>query len=152
MPIDSAIAEAVRAYVTVPAHVAAIASACTYDLLYGPTYTARPEAGWEAFDGDNVATYPEDVEGEPVAVYGAPADVLRDWIGEALPSALYVDPECGAVMESEPEGEWLNGDTLEPCEPDDDGAEWFEPSPYYALDCDAVKRALFGETFARHFA
>lgn len=140
--------------VDVPAHIAACASACRYDLLYGPSFARIPPAGIEAFTVDDYATFRadlEDSEGEITETYVGPiGDALREFI-DSLPSQLFYDPDCEDVMTSEPEGEYLDGETLEPCDSDAEGAQYFEPSEYYELGRHEIVQALFGETIAKEF-
>lgn len=151
------IAEAVRDHIAVPPHVRACAGACQYDLLYGPSWSAIPSSGIEAFTADHLATYRadlEDMESDGATLtetyVGPVGEALRAFL-EVLPSTLYVDDDCGICMESEPEGEFIDGETFEPCDESDEGAIYCEPSPFYALDGREIVEALFGRTIAREF-
>ena len=141
--LSKMILEAVRETVTVPAHVAACASAVRYDLMHGPAWARVPSAGIEAFTADHFATYAEDledVEGELVQVWdSAISDTLRAFI-DGLPT-LYAG-EDGYVSEYEPQGEWLEGE-------DGEEDEWIEPEVYAELDRRTIVHALFGDTIAK---
>lgn len=145
---------AIAEHFTVPDHIRACANSCRYDLLYGPTRSRIPAAGIESYTDDDIATYADDLElsegdTETETYTGPVGDALRQFI-EELPPALYLD-EDGFIQESEPQGEYLNSETMEPCESDDDNAEYFEPTGYYALQHSDIVEALFGATISREF-
>lgn len=156
MTTQETITQAIREACAIPPYLEACADAVRYDLLYGPSFSRIPAAGVEAFTADDFATFASDLELEEgdtlTETYVGPvADALASFI-DALPSTLYVDAESGCVIGvREPEGEWLHGDTMEPCEPDDEGAEYFEPCEYYALEGRDIVAALFGRTIAHEF-
>lgn len=153
MTIQTDITAAVRTYVQVPAHIAAIAGACAADLLFGPRYTADCEP--EAFDADSVATFPDDVEGTPVELYTSrAADALRAFLSDSVPSVVYVDADAGVVIgESEPDSSEecpeCGGDGCDIC----DGSGRIEAcmESIYQVDSRDIVTALFGQTIAREF-
>jgi len=155
MPIPETISKAVADHITIPPHIAACASACRYDLYHGPCFSRVPPEGIEAFTVDHYATFASDLEdlpGETTETYVGPVgDALRGFL-DGLPSKLFVDAEAGCILEREPEGEYLNAKTMEPCDSDAEGAEYFEPGEYYELDHGDIVEALFGKTIAREFS
>ena len=145
--MDRTVTLALREYFSAPPHIEACASAVRYDLLHGPTWAVIPEGGIEAFTQDDFATFASDLEGEAHEVYTGPiAAALRDWIDDL--SIVYVSEDD--VMTGEPQGEWLDAD-FEPCDSDAEGAQWFEPDPYYVCGPRDIARALFGDTIADEF-
>lgn len=102
----------------VPAHIAAIARAVTYDLYHGPAWAKIPPAGIEAFTVDMFATYLqdlEDLEGELVTVMDGLEPTLAAFVAE-LPSVVYEDTFAGEYVTELPEPyEDEDG------EPDEDG-------------------------------
>lgn len=163
MRYPASIAAAVREYVEIPSHVATCAGMCAYDLMHGPSFAKVPPAGIEAIDPDCQATYAadlEDVEGEITEVYSGPVgEALRAFLAD-LPSALYVDEDCGGVSEREPEpeGYWIDSegemhDSLDEEEAEALGATWheYDMSGFWQIDRSGIVLILFGETIARHF-
>lgn len=134
-------AESLAAFIPVPAHIHACASAVRYDLLHGPAFARVPTSGIEAFTVDHFATFAEDLEecdGAISEVYSGPvADALREFI-DAMPSAIYCDDSGYVIGDSVPEGEEIDG-------------EWYEPEPYYILDGREIVSAIFGKTIASEF-
>lgn len=88
----------------------------------------------------------EKVEGWPG--FSKACAAISDALDNLWPGSLYFDEDCGALMEKEPQGEYLNGETMEPCDSDDDGAEYFEPSPYYEIERSEFMRAVVGHELA----
>lgn len=154
MSFESDLAESVRAYIAVPPHIAAAAAACRYDLLHGPSYSLIPTAGIESFNLDSFASFASDLDSAAGAVtetYTGPiGDALRAFLAD-MPGTLYADQDGAVIGESEPDGEWIGLDG-EPCDSDDDGAEWFQPESCYQVASRDIVTALFGPTIAREFS
>jgi hypothetical protein len=136
--------QAVREYVELPSHIRVCANMIYYDLTHGPAFARIPAAGIEAITDDHLATIRSDAEDEcepgdrVVEVYTGPiADALRAFIDD-LPSTLYVDDDAECVMDTEPQGEEIDG-------------EWCEPTPYFTLEGRTIVEAVFGPTIAREF-
>lgn len=138
-------------HIEIPAHIAAAAAACRYDLLYGPCFSQKPESGkWEDFTTDYFASLYADLEGEITETYTGPVgNMLRDFL-EDLPSTLYVDEDGSFIGEHEPEAEFIEDESGED-NLDGTMGFWCDPSPYYVLDRREIVEALFGQTIAREF-
>ena len=159
-PLKESILNAIREHIgTIPPHVQACASAIRYDLMHGPSWSLIPQGNIELFTADHYATFREDLEEEiqeldgdilEETYVGIVAQTLRDYI-DGLPCALYVEENSGFVSNCEPEGEWLNED-YEPCDSDDEGAQWFEPEQYYTVERKNIVESIFGRTIAREFS
>lgn len=150
------IKDAIRDYVAVPPHIMACAQAINYDLLHGPSWSAIPKEGITAFTADHFATLRcdlEDLEAEGATIcetYTGPvADALRDFIRD-LPT-LYIEDDSGCVTDCEPEGEWINEETFEPCDRYDEGAEYQEPLFHYTAQTEDIVHALFSGVIAQEF-
>lgn len=144
MPISHA--AAVRGHITVPEHIAAIASAVRFDLLYGPTYLLIPKGDLVNVNDDCVSQLRDDLEVDEKAgdvveetYVGTAAAALRDFIDD-LPSDLWFDTNAEDISEKEPEGEEVDG-------------EWCEPTweDWRKLDRGDVVEAIFGHTIATEF-
>lgn len=138
--------------VAVPAHIQAAASACRYDLLFGPCFSKKPESGqWEDFTADDYSPLRDDLEGEVSETYCGPVgNMLREFLDD-LPSTLYVDEDGCFLGEFEPSVEFIEDDSGEDENDDGEAGFWCEPSPYYSLDRRQIVAALFGKTIADEF-
>lgn len=147
--MKDSICNAVRERFPLPAHIEACARAIRYDLFHGPSFSRIPADGIEAFTADDFATFHDDLQ-EDLAAHGGKieetytgtvAATLRAFIDD-LPSELWVDEQCGATMDSEPEGY-----------EDDETGEYVEPdlSDYYRLESRDIVECLLGKTIAREF-
>jgi len=149
--IDALIRDAIR----LPKHVEAAAAALNYDLYHGPSFARIGPQGFEGFTADDYATEYSDLEGEGYSVvetFGPLADHFRAWAADNV-SAVFVDVDAGFVsFDFEPEGYWVDRETREPCDCDDEGAVWVDPEPVYLAESRDVMRALFGSAVAEHFA
>jgi len=148
--MNKQVAEAIRGHIQVPPYIHALAAACRYDLLHGPAW-ARKLGDWSQFTEDDFASFPEDLEGEAVEVWGKPRAIFTDWLSWNVTSDLWVDVDCGDVMDREPEGYW---DTEDGCAPEDDDMReeaWIEPSweSIYHVSPREQIEALFGSTIAK---
>ena len=63
----------IESAVPVPAHIAAIANACRYDLLHGPSWLRLPAGDIQQVNDDCLATYRADLEDEM-----QPGDTLEE--------------------------------------------------------------------------
>ncbi len=148
---------AIRDHITVPPHIAACATAVTYDLLHGPAWVILPFGEAIHLDPDYMEIYNTQSEAmddaEPLdrvaQAYGQPAETLREFIGN-LPGTLYVDTDSGSVSECEPESQWCD------IEEDENGEEievWYDNDNSSIYECDSrdIVLALFGQTIAREF-
>lgn len=90
----------------------------------------------------------EEVDGWPG--FSAAIRAISDAIDDVWPGSLYFDEDCGCLMEREPEGEWNSDETGEPCDSDDDGASFYEPMPYYEIECKDFYRAIVGRELASY--
>lgn len=143
--MDKHMIKAIQEHIAIPDHIKAIASACIYDLNYGPTFLLVPESDVTKVNDDCHAEYYHDLaenakSGDKIeqTYTGSAANALREWVND-LPSTLYYDAVAEYISESEPTGEEIDG-------------EWYEPESYYVIEtCDIIE-ALFGKTFAREFS
>ena len=140
--------ESIESAIPVPAYIAAIANACRYDLLHGPSWLRLPAGDIQQVNDDCLATYRADLEDEmqpgdtlEETYCGKAADALRDFIDE-LPSEGFVEGSCVSFSTKEPEG-FMDEETGEYIEP------WCD-DVYRVLKKEIVE-ALFGKTIAREF-
>ena len=161
---------AIREYISVPDHIHAIADAICFDITHGPSWLIVPGGDVTRIDDDCLYTLYHDAAHDATGsgdiieqtYTGAAADTLREFI-DGLPSNLWVDDDCNAISETEPEGCWTPADDLglEPdedgeydgYETDGDGNVWEEPFTENTYHCGAsdIIAALFGNTIAREF-
>lgn len=73
-------------------------------------------------------------------------NILKDWAEDNLPSTLYVDLDCGDVMDVEPQGYWeqLDPSDFEESEWVDTDPFYVEPSPYCEVGKKEIWCAVFG--------
>lgn len=139
------LAKALAKHITVPAHIIVCANMVRYDLLHGPAFARLPHGDVTQITNDDLATLYSDAEDlrendddKIVEVYPSIiGDTLRDFVDD-LSSTLYYDDDCGCIMDSEPQGEEIDG-------------EWYEPSDYYTLTGKDIIDGLFGRTIANEF-
>ena len=100
------------------------------DSTYGshPDHTATGEAAM-------CAVYPD--ARNPFAFPGMPCAELADWCGDHI-FDMYYDADCGELLANEPQ--W---------EEDDDG-HMIDPSPYYEVSRNDIKKAVFGRELANY--
>jgi hypothetical protein len=169
--MNAKVNDILRGHFTVPAHIKAIAGAISYDLMHGPSFLLIPGNDVTRISPDCVASLYQDLAedcdtaaGDVIeeTYTGTAAQALRDYI-DTLPSEVWVDIDCDAVMEREPEGCWTPAEDIG-LEPNDDGEVpgyetdgnghvWEEPYMEFTYHCDAsdIVAALFGRTIAHEF-
>lgn len=143
------IADAIREYIAetnpIPAHVQRAANLANLDLYFGPLHghdVAMDDPDYAPLVEAGIISG-EDCEG--TFSYDKAMDVVSAYV-DSLPSTLYYDEECGYIGDSEPKDEeWDTGEVDEDGEPI---MEWCEPMPYYKLDSDDIKTAMFGKELA----
>jgi hypothetical protein len=138
--MQQSIKRAIAEHFDVPKEIRSIASACAYDLLYGPIYVGFNNPA-DPFSHDAVSSLPDDLDeyGRQEALYVSPfAERLRDYI-ENLPSQGYVEDWSETFSETEPEAY------------EDEDGETIEPSDYWIVDQRQIVEALFGKTIAFEF-
>lgn len=149
-----AIKKLIQDAIRLPEHIEAAAAALRYDLWHGPSFSRIGPKGFEGFTRDDYATEYADLEEEGYSVsetFGPLADYFQAWIAENV-SDVFVDVDAEHVsFGPAPEGYWMDPETCEPCEYDDDGAVWIEPENVYLAERRDVVRALFGRYIAEHF-
>ena len=151
---------AIREHIAIPPHIAACASACYYDLMHGPSFSRIPWGNIENFTDDDYVTLWQDVEDEREDACGDMVEetytsqvgnALRDFLDD-LPYELWVDTDCGCVMEREPD--WTEKNTDYDENDDESGPQYFEidMSNIWHLGRREIIEALFGRTIAREFS
>lgn len=110
-----------------------VASLANMDLWLGPLTLddGTEDADFAKLHADGL------VDSEGRLNFSNACDYLR---GLDIPGQLYYDEDAGMVMQSEPEGEEIEGEDGEP--------EYIEPAPYYSVDASEIARAIFGRELA----
>lgn len=133
--IETKIAAAIEAKFKpeIPNDIATFARLATWDLHYGPV-TYCEECGAESLDECQcVVKFPG---------FSEATRAIARWAQANLPGTLYYDPEWDGLMDSEPEGETVEGDEGE--------EEYVEPEPYYTVERREIIAAVFGSTLAEY--
>lgn len=117
------IASAILEAYPMPERISWLKQWATWDLWHGPIHTE----GWlgECYNPD-----PESITKDTWPGFGGACEELGAWF-DTLPSTLYYDDDCDALMTREPEGY------------EDEEFGYIEPSPYWKLERDDIRGALF---------
>lgn len=150
----------IQDHIAVPEYIHACANACRYDLLHGPSFVRVPWGNVENVTDDDLATLWQDAADEceeacgdvvEETYTGRVGNALRAFLDD-LPSELWVDTDCGYVMDSEPDAYEANPDY--DADDEESGPEYWDVdlSSTYHLDRRSVIEALFGRTIAHEFS